>query len=64
MNFSLVVVGVFSGFWETKRRKILIYFWYVGAGGGAGGAVLAYLLACPLVAGGQGALAILLTSAR
>ena len=25
----------------------------MGAGGGAGGALLAYLLACPLVAGGQ-----------
>ena len=29
--------------------KILIYFWHVGAGGGAGGACCAGSLACPLV---------------
>ena len=45
MNFSLVVVGVFSGKSETRRRKVLIYFWCVGAGG----AGCAGSLACPLV---------------
>ena len=42
MNFYLVVVGVFSGKSETTMCKILIYFWYVGAG-------CAGSLACPLV---------------
>ena len=36
----------------------------MGAGSVAGGAGCACLLACPLVAGGQGTLAILLTSAK
>ena len=27
VNFSLVAVGVFSGYSETRRGEILIYFW-------------------------------------